>query len=142
MRELRTEIEIDAPPERIWSVLMDFDRYPAWNPFIREISGRAEEGERLYVRLGPPGEDTMTFKPVVTRAEPDRGFTWRGELLTGWLFEGTHFFELQPLTAGRTRFVHGEYFGGLLVPLLWRSLDTKTRDGFERMNQALKAEAE
>ncbi|MHB8211958.1 MAG: SRPBCC family protein [Acidithiobacillus sp.] len=32
MRQVETEIEIAASPERIWSILMDFSAYPEWNP--------------------------------------------------------------------------------------------------------------
>lgn len=140
--EIQTHADIDAPPERVWAVLVDFERHPAWNPFIREIRGEALEGARLLVRLGPPGGSAMTFKPVVTEAEPGRALAWRGTLGAGWLFRGEHTFRLEPLGAGRTRFHHGEAFGGLLVPVLRRSLDADTRRGFEAMNAALKAEAE
>jgi hypothetical protein len=59
------------------------------------------------------------------------------------LFDGQHFFKLQPLDEGRrTRFVQGERFTGVLVPLLRKSLDRGTREGFEAMNQALKARVE
>jgi hypothetical protein len=40
------------------------------------------------------------------------------------------------------RFVHREEFTGILVPLLWRSLDRDTRRGFEEMNRRLKELAE
>ena len=33
------KIEIAAPPTAVWAILMDFDRYPEWNPFIVKISG-------------------------------------------------------------------------------------------------------
>ncbi|MDT0631895.1 SRPBCC domain-containing protein [Rubrivirga sp. S365] len=139
--QIQTQIDIDAPPERVWAVLTDFERQD-WNPFIHEIRGEVREGARLFARLGPPGKKPMTFKPVVTRAEPGRALSWRGTLGAGWLFRGEHAFRLEPLGAGRTRFHHGEAFGGLLVPLLRRSLDTDTRGGFEAMNRAIKAEAE
>ena len=140
--EIQTSVDIDAPAERVWAVLADFERYPAWNPFVREARGEVREGARLVVRLGPPGGSVRTFKPVVTRAEPGRALSWRGTLGAGWVFRGEHTFRLEPLGAGRTRFHHGETFGGLLVPLLRKSLDTDTRRGFEAMNRALKAEAE
>ena len=140
--QIETQTDIDAPPERVWAVLADFGRHPDWNPFVREIRGEVREGARLLVRLGPPGKRPMTFRPVVTRAEPDRALGWLGTLGAGWVFRGEHVFRLEPLGDGRTRFHHGETFGGLLVPLLRRSLDTDTRAGFEAMDRALKAEAE
>ena len=50
--ELETTIEIDAPTERVWSLLLDFASYPSWKPFVREISGAPDVGARLVVRLG------------------------------------------------------------------------------------------
>ena len=38
MKELRTQIEINATPERVWDVLTAFDRFSEWNPF-RFLSG-------------------------------------------------------------------------------------------------------
>ena len=139
--EIQTHVDIDAPPERVWAVLTDFE-HQAWNPFFREIRGEVREGARLLVRLRPPGGKTNTFKPVVTRAEPGRALSWLGTLGAGWVFRGEHSLRLEPLGAGRTRLHHGETFGGVLVPLLRRSLDTDTRRGFEAMNEALKVEAE
>jgi uncharacterized protein YndB with AHSA1/START domain len=54
MRELRREVEIEAPPERVWAVVTDFAAYPEWNPFIGRISGDLQEGARLEVRIEPP----------------------------------------------------------------------------------------
>src|SRR5215210_9363232 len=39
MKELHSEIEINAPAQRVWEVLTDFASYPQWNPFIRRASG-------------------------------------------------------------------------------------------------------
>jgi uncharacterized protein YndB with AHSA1/START domain len=54
VKELHSEIQIDAPAERVWELLTDFASYPQWNPFIRNISGQPATGERLRVRLVPP----------------------------------------------------------------------------------------
>ena len=39
MKELRSHIEIDAPPEEVWRVLVDLERYHEWNPFMVEARG-------------------------------------------------------------------------------------------------------
>ena len=141
MKTLHTEIDIDAPPEAVWRVLADFDRYGEWNPFIPRLEGTPAPGSRLTVRLTPPGGRAMTFRPTVLAVEPERAFRWKGRLFVPGLFDGEHAFQLEPRDGG-TRFIHSEQFSGLLVPLLARSLDTHTRSGFEAMNEALKARAE
>lgn len=142
MRTIDTEIVIEAPPEAVWARLADFGGWPQWNPFVRHIEGPLEEGGRLVVRIAPPGGKGMTFRPTVTRMVPGRELAWVGRLVAGFVFEGEHVFRLQPLEGGRTRFVHREHFRGLLVPPMWRSLDTDTRAGFEAMNRALKQAVE
>ena len=142
MKELRSEIEIGAPAERVWRLLTDFPSYPQWNPFITRISGEATTGERLEVRIEPPGGRGMTFRPTVLNAEPNRELRWLGHLLVPGLFDGEHSLTIQPLEENRVRFVQSEAFRGLLVPLFSRSLDNNTRRGFDEMNHALKARAE
>lgn len=141
--ELRTEIEIAAPAERVWAVLGDFAAYPSWNPLIVELAGTLAPGAALVARMRPPGSTrTMTFKPRITLLEPGKRLAWFGSLPIPGLFAGEHSFELQALGPARVRLLHGERFRGLLVPLLRGSLDGATRAGFVAMNEALKARAE
>jgi hypothetical protein len=139
-RQIRTEIEINAPAERVWSVLTDFSDYPNWNPFIGKITGTPEQGQRLEVSFLPSGWFS-TFRPVVLVANPPREFRWRGSLPIPGLFTGEHYFTIEPLAPGRIRFVQGENFSGLLVPLASGLLE-RTKQNFEAMNQALKKRAE
>lgn len=139
MRELRTEIEIDAPPAAVWAVLADFPRHSEWNPFIRSIEGELKAGAHLAVRIHPPGGKAMTFEPELLEVVPNEELRWVGRVLVRGIFDGEHIFELTPIDNGeRTRFVQREEFTGVLVPFLWRSLDTDTRRGFEEMNLVLK----
>lgn len=68
-RELRSEIDIGAPAERVWEVLTDFEALPEWNPFLIRASGRLVEGERIEVVLQPPGEEGHNV-PADSRARP------------------------------------------------------------------------
>ena len=139
MLELRTDIEIDAPVERVWEVLTDFDRFPDWNPFIRRIHGNAKVGSRLDVFLGASGTRGMRFRPIVTKVVPNRELRWLGRLGLPRLFDGEHIFQIEPLGPTRARFIQRERFRGLLVLLMARSLNRDARRGFEEMNHALQS---
>lgn len=140
--ELRTQVDIDATPETVWSVLTDLERYAEWNPFIVEANGVVAVGSKLTNRLRPPGGREMTIKPVVTVVEPAHTFEWLGRLGIPGIFDGRHRFDLEPTQDGGTRLVHSEQFDGLLVRFMRTSLDTQTKAGFEAMNAALKTRAE
>ena len=142
MKELHSEIEIDASAERVWGVLTDFASYSQWNPFIRSISGELEVGKRLEVRLEPPDSRAITLRPTVLWAESNRLMRWVGHLFVPGLFDGEHSLAIHPLEGNRVRFVQHEAFKGVLVRLLARSLDTNTLRGFEEMNGALKERVE
>lgn len=142
MQRLETQIEIDAPAARVWSILMDFPGHARWNPFVRSIEGLAKVGESLRVFIQPPGSRGMRFRPTVLAVEPAREFRWKGKLVVRGVFDGEHFFILEPGADTRVLLRHGEVFSGILVPLLRRSLDGATRQGFMAMNEALKREAE
>ena len=141
VRELRSQIEIEATPERVWEVLADFAAYPDWNPFIRSIEGEPARGSRLKVRIEAPGGRGMTFKPTVLEAAPGREFRWLGRVLAPRVFDGEHSFRIEPVDDSRVRFVQAERFRGALVPLFGRTLE-RTQHGFSAMNEALKRRAE
>jgi putative acetyltransferase len=133
---------IAAPADRVWQTLVNFERMSEWNPFIRSISGSPETGARLAVCLSPPGKSDLRFRPEVLAAVPGRELRWRRALVFPGLFDGEHYFRLEPDGFG-TRFVHGETVSGILVPLLMRrGVIEATRQGFEVMNDALKRVAE
>jgi hypothetical protein len=143
MKELRTEIEIDASPGHVWEVLIDFPRYGEWNPFIKRIEGQPREGTVLEVDLQQTeGGKPMVIRPVVIDCDRGVEFAWRGRLWVPKIFDGEHHFTLESLEGDRTRFHHWERFGGILVPLLSSMLEDKTKPAFERMNRALKDRVE
>ena len=43
------------------------------------------------------------------------------------LFDGEHYFQLEPLADGRTRFVQGEHFSGLLCGLIMKMVGAETK---------------
>ena len=124
----------------MWRILTDFDAYPEWNPFIKSVRGRPEASTKLEVRIEPPGGRSMTFKPTVLEAEPERELRWLGRVLLPGIFDGEHSLRIEPAD-GHVRFVQSGRFNGVLVPLFGKTLE-QTRRGFVQMNEALKRRAE
>lgn len=140
--QLRTEVEIDAPPGAVWSVLTNLDAYHEWNPFITSLRGELREGATLSVTIAPPESSELHFQPTLLTVRSEQELRWRGKVLFNWLFSGEHFFELSPVAGGqRTRLVHGEDFSGVLLRFVGHQL-TRTARGFVFMNQALKSRVE
>ena len=140
-REIRTEIEIAADAERVWDVLTDFVAYPDWHPSMT-ILGAAEVGGKLRVHVDAPGLPAMTLRPRVLRAVRPREFAWLGSLPVPGIFNGEHIFEIEPISARRSRFVQRELFTGVLAGAVLARIGLSTRQSFEAGNKALRARAE
>lgn len=142
MKQIQTEIEINASPERVWQILTDFEAYPSWNPFVKRIAGKAQKGEQIEIFVQPEGSGGMTFRPTVLESDAPREFRWLGRLFFSGLFDGEHYFIIEPVAENKVRFIHGEKFTGILVGLfMWLSGEGTLR-GFKAMNEALKNRAE
>lgn len=138
MKEIVTEIQIDARPEQVWQVLSANHLWAEWNPFITKSVGDLVVGGKVTNTMQMSGGRPMTFKPTVLEAAPGKALRWLGRLLLPGLFDGEHYFQLEAQGTG-TRLVQGERFRGLLIGML--DLDD-VRKSFVALNEALKARAE
>jgi len=141
VKNIQTEILINTDITKVWDFLMNFDSYPKWNPFITSIVGEPKLGNRLTVSINLPGGKGMTFKPNILTLESNKEFRWKGKLGINGIFDGEHYFILEFLENDKTKFIHGEIFSGLIVPLVGKMLD-KTQKGFQLMNETIKNECE
>jgi hypothetical protein len=127
-----------APIEKVWATLTDFDAYPRWNPFITRLTGDISEGGKVEARLMG-----MTINPRIERLEENTELRWVGHLGVPGIFDGEHYFRIEANKDGSTRFVHGERFTGVLVPIFALiGQFKKIERAFVDMNEALKARVE
>ena len=142
MTNLETEIIINASPKSVWKVLMDFEEYPNWNPFIKKISGSATVLQVLEVELQLKGKKALNIQPKVIKNINEKVFSWRGHLFIEGLFDGEHYFQIEKYGENQSKFIHGENFSGLMsVPIL-KIIGKNTLKGFISMNEALKKQTE
>lgn len=139
--EISTSIDIDASPARVWEVLTDFERYPGWNPTIRQLDVRSDGGKvgvgaKVFVRLNLGFPVAVIAR--IDRFEPERVLSWAGGVSP--VFTAHHWFELEPLAEG-TRLHHHERFGGVGASVIRWTMQERIERAYERLNVALRARA-
>jgi hypothetical protein len=139
VKEMSATIEIAAPPQAVWAVLVDLSRYPDWNPVFREAAGEIATGKRIRLRsVHPANGRMMTVKPKIVSADPGTELRWASSL--PGIISGEHSFRLTAADGG-TRLVQSESFRGLLVPFSGKVLD-RVQASFGSLNEAIKKRAE
>jgi hypothetical protein len=132
-----TAIDVRATPQRIWSLLTNAGDFPRWNSTITKLSGTIAEGEKLALEVkAAPGR---TFKPRVTRFEPERTMVWSDGFAP--MFKGVRTFMLSPNGDGTTTFSMVEVLSGVMLPMIKGSLPD-FGPAFEAYAADLKREAE
>jgi hypothetical protein len=140
--KITTEIQIMAPASSVWEVLIDFARYPEWNPFILEVQGAVQEGASVRYRFEFPRGIRLWATAKILRFEQQKELRWAAHFLTPALFSGEHYFTIEPADDCNITFRHGETFTGLLLPLVLPLLGICGRQAYEGLNNALKERAE
>lgn len=131
MSGFHAEVRIDAPPERVWELLLHFEDYPTWTRTLA-LSGKLELKAPIdYVipltrRAGPIRR--LSFPGEVTRLTPDRSLVWS----FGWggLVRFELCFELEPDGRG-TRLRHGIQAQGLLSRIVGVRLERLLKRPFQ-----------
>src|SRR5229473_1318046 len=143
MKEIHTEIEIAAGKDAVWNVLTNFAAYPDWNPFLRTVATELRPGAPVAMSVAV-GTRTLDVDATIRRVVPEREVRWAGPIsrLKGIVFNGEHYFRIEELAPGRVRFLHGERFGGLSLPLIGGWMDRTLAPAYVAMNVALKRRAE
>jgi len=119
VKSFATAIAIRARPETIWALLTDAPRFPKWNSTVERIDGRIALGERVTVHTRAATGRAFPLR-VSEFVEPAK-MVWSGGMPLG-LFFGTRTFTITPGPNGETQFAMREEFGGLLAPLITKSI--------------------
>ncbi len=143
MQEIKTEIEISAPPSKVWSIISDINRWQEWSPTVLASSGAASVGSELTITMigKEKGKDGPKYNPIITELDEPNYFRWRAHMLAGFIFTNDKIFELKETSSG-TLMTHTETFKGLLAPLFCGQMEKGVPPMLNSMNQALKGLAE
>jgi uncharacterized protein YndB with AHSA1/START domain len=137
--EQRTSVDVDAPPERVWEVLVDVERWPEWTDSVTRVrrlgAGPLAVGSR--VEVSQPRIPTGTY--TVTALEPGTAFRWE-QRQPGSVVQAHHVCE--PLSNGGTRVELTVVMGGVLGGVVGRLYRGLTERYLAMEAAGLKARAE
>ncbi|MFQ5746553.1 MAG: methyltransferase [Gemmatimonadota bacterium] len=121
-REFELTTPIDGPPDRAWTVLMDFDSYPQWNHLVPFASGPREPGARVLLHVRGPGRRTRAFRPTIVSIDPPRTIVFRASVGHPSLIDMVHAFTIAGSAASGVVLRQRWVATGALVPVLWPML--------------------
>jgi uncharacterized protein YndB with AHSA1/START domain len=121
---IRNHVErrIDAPPEKVWSLLADAAGYRAWNKSVISIEGTIAPGGTIsLVSIANP---KRAFKLHVTEMAAPNRMVWSDGMPLG-LFKGERTYLVQP-REGVTHFEMTEEYTGLLAGVFTKAIPDLT----------------
>ena len=146
MKVVRSEIDIGAPAEKVWKIVIDFEHYPEWNPFTPRFGARqVVVGEEFLLDCQMTEKQLLRDEREVFLAyEPEKYKVCWGTSRTKGRpgIKSYRWQTCEPIDDQRTHFVNFEEFHGILAPLVNLLYGKKLRRGFDGYCRALKQRAE
>lgn len=138
MKRYHAETTIDAPPERVWAVLVDTAHWPEWDPYCEKIEGQVALGAKVkaFTKLSPG----RGFAVKVSELDEPRQMVWSGGMPLG-LFKGVRTYTLEAREDGGTDFAMTEVFSGPMLALIGGTIPDMT-EAFEAFVKGLKGRSE
>ena len=139
--EVEHSVTIEAPPEKVWEILIDLPNYESWNSYSPRAKGSIDEGAIVTIdaRLG---EEVRIVDNRVTRVEPESVLCWHSMNWFESLARGTRCRFLEPAGPQSTLFRHYEIMEGPLAGLIETIYRPRIEEGLMQMNEDLKRAAE
>jgi uncharacterized protein YndB with AHSA1/START domain len=138
MKSFATQIDIQAPGDKVWRILTDLPRWTRWNSTVERTVGNVEPGAKVTVFVKQsPGR---AFPLRVTELDAPHRMVWTGGMPLG-LFKGTRVYELAAPSTAATVFSMKEDYTGPLAGLIGKSIPD-LQAAFDEFARCLKREAE
>ncbi|HET8845828.1 MAG TPA: SRPBCC domain-containing protein [Ktedonobacteraceae bacterium] len=132
---------INAPVEKVWSILIDFARYAEWNTFVPSMQTTLQVGSPLTMGVRMRKRLFIKIRATVSAVEFQHRLAWVPKM-PAWFLKSERLQVITALDAGTTRYWTCEVFTGMASPLLRLLLRKDLQLGFASVAQDLKARAE
>lgn len=128
------QIQIAAPPAKIWALLIDAPSWPKWQKQIESVTAKGPLGSGTLFSWRTGG---TTIHSQVQLFEPERRLSWTGTAMTA---KAVHVWVLEPKSGNQTLLSVKESMDGLWIAKIYPS--QKLTEADTEWLAALKREAE
>jgi len=139
-------VEIDAPAEVVWSILVDMPRYGEWNPFCVKCDSTLQMGAPVNMTLKDytnlPNGGTFPNVEFVCAFEPPRLLSWQLPWSEAWPYAARRDQIIEPLSAKRCSYYSTDAFFGENGIHVMRFAGPWVKRAFDDTARALKQRAE
>ncbi|GAB2847828.1 SRPBCC domain-containing protein [Lentzea nigeriaca] len=132
-------VEIDAPAEFVWSVLIDYPNYPQWNPYTMAVDTTLAVGSPIDLTLPMPdgSEGTWVSREYIRVVDAPRLLRYdTGDTFPGLL--GTRDQVITPLGPQRCGYHTFETFTGKYAEAVFAAQGEYVKKGFDSVAHALR----
>lgn len=138
MKFFEASADINASPDKVWSIITDAQGLPTWDSGIERVEGTIAPGQtiKLHVKVNPG----RAFPIKVTHFDPPSRLVFTGGMPLG-LFKGERTYTLAPAAGGGTSFRMREEYTGPLLGMMWKSMPDLD-PSFQQYARGLKQKAE
>jgi uncharacterized protein YndB with AHSA1/START domain len=136
-------VEIDAPAAFVWDVLVDYARYPEWNPYTIAVETTLRIGDRIDLTLPNPDgtEGTILNREYIRVVDPPHHLQYdTGEEYPGLLAARDQW--ITELGPDRCAYHTTDTLNGELADLVLEMNGDWIKAGFDSVAHALKTRAE
>jgi hypothetical protein len=139
------ELKVDAPPEYLWKVLIDFKSYSEWNPFITQIEGEPKIGSyiTLQVKMDPNLDSIRLSKEMIVSLKENQHLSYDSHFLSSSFFNAIRWQTIRPTEDGKSSLYHSQQkISGLAAWPISHAFGDRISAGFEASSIAFKKRVE
>jgi hypothetical protein len=137
----RSEATIHVSAQAIFDIIIDFDSYGEWNPWLLSAEGDAVVGEHVKADVNMGGK-VQSYDHVVIAVEPYTRFCWRDAGWNSWFAYAQRCRTLTPQADGSTLLKVETFIDGPLAKLAAALQGSNLQSGQDAETAALKVRAE
>jgi len=137
-----TDIVIDAPIEKVWGILTDWNNLSSWSSSFIGIKGNIQHNEKVFISYLVDGKAYETQHVFIYKEMEEFGWSDSMEGSFRGLVDN-HRFRIEKISDNQTRFIQSDDFNGLgNEEMTSQKVANITVKFFPTFNRELKIEAE